>query len=79
MLGFAQAEQDAIISLVSSVLHIGNIQFRSTGDRSCEVVTAAGANRIDALASAAKLMQVRVVYMLFPVLSVLLRLPLSEV
>ena len=62
MLGFAQAEQDAIISLVSSVLHIGNIAFRSTGDRSCEVVAAAGANRADALASAAKLMQVRAMH-----------------
>lgn len=66
MLGFAQAEQDAIISLVSSVLHIGNIQFRSTGDRSCEVVATASANRTDALASAAKLMQVRTIHTASP-------------
>jgi myosin-1 len=37
MLGFSSVEQDAILSLVSSVLHIGNIQFTSTGDRNCEL------------------------------------------
>jgi myosin heavy subunit len=57
MLGFSSAEQDSIISLVSSVMHIGNIEFAGTGDRSSDVVPA-GAGRVDPLASAAKLMQI---------------------
>jgi len=51
-LEFSPAEKHAIFSIVAWILHVGNMRFRSVGDKKCEVE-----NR-DTLAYAAALMEV---------------------
>lgn len=37
LLDFSQEEQDAVFTVVCGILHLGNVSFRSTGDRKSEV------------------------------------------